>query len=151
MTPRKWRHPSAAKTESNDGRYFGVLRYFICSETDSCNHWFSGLLLTCILWVCVAIPLDGNYTDWGPWSPCTETCGKGEKYRMRNCSNPTPAFYGKTCSFVGEDREVQECKMKDCEGWWNTLLWLSSPHTPFFYSEMTHLRNYSFFFSIFLF
>ncbi|KAL9971012.1 hypothetical protein ACROYT_G023488 [Oculina patagonica] len=58
--------------------------------------------------------VQGNYTDWSEWSDCSTTCGNGEKYRTRNCTNPPPAFGGMDCSFIGMDRDVQGCQKRSC-------------------------------------
>ena len=60
--------------------------------------------------------LQGNYTEWSDWSDCSTTCGNGEKYRTRNCTNPPPAFGGMDCSFIGMDRDVQTCQQRACAG-----------------------------------
>lgn len=56
--------------------------------------------------------VDGNYTDWGPWSPCSETCENGTQIRSRNCSNPPPAFGGNDC--IGPANETRECTDGPC-------------------------------------
>lgn len=58
----------------------------------------------------------GNYTEWSDWSDCSTSCGSGEKFRTRNCTNPPPAFGGMDCSFVGMDRDVQKCEKRACAG-----------------------------------
>jgi len=60
--------------------------------------------------------VQGNYTEWSDWSDCSTTCGNGEKYRTRNCTNPPPAFGGMDCSFIGMDRDVQTCQKRACAG-----------------------------------
>lgn len=42
-------------------------------------------------------PRDGGWSAWSPWT-CSVTCGGGEGYRTRTCSNPRPNVFGKLCS-----------------------------------------------------
>ncbi|XP_068700145.1 uncharacterized protein [Montipora foliosa] len=65
--------------------------------------------------------VQGNYTEWSEWSDCSTSCGPGEKFRTRNCTNPPPAFGGMDCSFIGMDRDVQKCEKRPCaiDGNWN--------------------------------
>ena len=65
--------------------------------------------------------VQGNYTEWSAWSDCSTTCGRGEKFRTRNCTNPPPAFGGMDCSFIGMDRDVQKCEMTPCAGTYRGL------------------------------
>ncbi|XP_035685697.1 SCO-spondin-like [Branchiostoma floridae] len=55
----------------------------------------------------VPCPVDGEWSDWGPWSDCSVTCGSGTETRNRSCTNPAPAHGGADC--VGPDEEVQDC------------------------------------------
>ncbi|KAM4548643.1 hemicentin-1 isoform 1-T1 [Odontesthes bonariensis] len=68
-------------------------------------------------------PLAGNWGSWLQWSPCSETCGKGMKSRIRLCNNPPPAFDGPQCE--GTDTQSQVCKEKPCpvDGKWSS--WMS--------------------------
>lgn len=68
----------------------------------------------------------GNYTEWSDWSDCSTSCGSGEKFRTRNCTNPPPAFGGMDCSFVGMDRDVQKCEKRACAGEYCAVLLLMS-------------------------
>ncbi|XP_055603585.1 semaphorin-5A [Uranotaenia lowii] len=49
----------------------------------------------------------GGWTDWSPWSACSQTCGMAVKTRRRTCGNPKPAHGGRVC--VGPDRAEIYC------------------------------------------
>ncbi|XP_029988074.1 hemicentin-1 [Sphaeramia orbicularis] len=68
-------------------------------------------------------PVAGNWGSWLPWSPCSETCGKGMQSRIRLCNNPPPAFDGPHCE--GTDTQTQVCKERPCpvDGKWSS--WVS--------------------------
>ncbi|XP_038571296.1 hemicentin-1 isoform X1 [Micropterus salmoides] len=68
-------------------------------------------------------PVAGNWGSWQPWSPCSETCGKGMQSRIRLCNNPPPAFDGPQCE--GSDTQTQVCKETPCpvDGKWSS--WVS--------------------------
>ncbi|KAI1891477.1 hypothetical protein AGOR_G00144220 [Albula goreensis] len=68
-------------------------------------------------------PVAGNWGAWLPWSPCSETCGKGMQTRIRLCNNPPPSFDGPPCE--GADTQTQVCKEKHCpvDGKWSS--WVS--------------------------
>ncbi|KAI8490945.1 hypothetical protein Bbelb_313640 [Branchiostoma belcheri] len=55
----------------------------------------------------VSCPVDGGWSDWGPWSACVGTCGVGTETRDRTCTNPAPANGGADCD--GPDQETQAC------------------------------------------
>ncbi|XP_061197993.1 uncharacterized protein LOC133206079 [Saccostrea echinata] len=59
-----------------------------------------------------ACEVDGAWSKFGSWSPCTKTCGGGTHYRERSCNNPPPANGGKNC--VGAARETGTCNTKAC-------------------------------------
>ncbi|XP_078666385.1 semaphorin-5A-like isoform X2 [Branchiostoma floridae x Branchiostoma belcheri] len=56
---------------------------------------------------CVTAAVDGGWSDWGPWSGCSVTCGVGTETRNRTCTNPAPANGGADCD--GPDQETQAC------------------------------------------
>ncbi|CAK6971319.1 hemicentin-1 [Scomber scombrus] len=68
-------------------------------------------------------PVEGNWGSWLPWTPCSETCGKGMQSRIRLCNNPPPAFDGPQCE--GTDTQIQVCKERPCpvDGKWSS--WVS--------------------------
>ncbi|XP_078373577.1 properdin-like [Oculina patagonica] len=65
-------------------------------------------------------PVNGNWSSWSEWAPCSTTCGKGLKKRMRNCTNPAPANGGKSC--YGVAIETKSCSLKFCpvDGNWSS-------------------------------
>ncbi|XP_067662288.1 hemicentin-1-like isoform X1 [Haliotis asinina] len=71
-------------------------------------------------------PIDGNWGDWDPWSPCTTTCGEGQQTRERKCNNPRPQFGGLPCLGAGTDR--QACHTQACAvdgNWGQWMDWTS--------------------------
>lgn len=81
--------------------------------------------------------VNGGWTDWSPWSACSQTCGIAVKTRRRTCGNPKPAHGGRVC--VGQDRGEMYCShLPPCPvpkqsqidgGWgpWGTWSECSSP------------------------
>lgn len=57
-------------------------------------------------------PIDGKFTDWSSWTECSATCGEGQRYRKRCCSNPAPAHGGKHCeggSIISKPCQTAPC------------------------------------------
>ncbi|KAJ7370526.1 Hemicentin-1 [Desmophyllum pertusum] len=59
-------------------------------------------------------PVDGNWAQWGRWSPCSARCSGGTQRRYRYCSNPHPSSGGKECP--GDRVEIVRCNTKPCRG-----------------------------------
>ncbi|XP_028403037.1 uncharacterized protein LOC114525804 isoform X2 [Dendronephthya gigantea] len=57
-------------------------------------------------------PIDGGYSDWGPWMFCNKPCGTGTSDRKRSCTNPTPMYGGKNCT--GPSYEANNCNTFPC-------------------------------------
>ncbi|XP_026757308.2 uncharacterized protein LOC113516991, partial [Galleria mellonella] len=57
--------------------------------------------------------LDGGWSVWGSWSPCSQSCGAGKRSRIRSCTRPIPANGGTNC--VGPRIEVGSCHLAPCE------------------------------------
>ena len=57
-------------------------------------------------------PVDGSYTAWSAYGPCSVTCGKGTMTRTRSCTNPPPSNGGKQCE--GPANETSECDKDPC-------------------------------------
>lgn len=56
-------------------------------------------------------PRDGGWSSWSPWS-CSVTCGGGEGFRTRTCSNPRPNIYGRLCQ--GSPTATGKCNDFPC-------------------------------------
>ncbi|XP_033755763.1 cartilage matrix protein-like [Pecten maximus] len=56
--------------------------------------------------------VDGGWSKWGFWSPCTKTCAGGTHYQERTCSDPPPANGGKQCT--GPQRQTGTCNTHAC-------------------------------------
>ncbi|XP_022085075.1 A disintegrin and metalloproteinase with thrombospondin motifs 6-like [Acanthaster planci] len=52
-------------------------------------------------------PVDGGWSAWQPYGPCSVTCGTGQKMRTRTCTNPPPEHGGQTCT--GSSTEYLQC------------------------------------------
>lgn len=55
----------------------------------------------------IICPIDGGWSEWTKYTPCTANCGKGIVSRTRTCTNPAPKFGGALC--VGLEHEEKEC------------------------------------------
>ncbi|XP_057302419.1 uncharacterized protein LOC130636644 isoform X2 [Hydractinia symbiolongicarpus] len=61
-----------------------------------------------------ACVVNGAWSLWSEYSPCSVTCGYGTKVRMRTCSNPSPENNGADCT--GPRVEIEECDLGPCTG-----------------------------------
>eukprot|EP00112_Aurelia_sp_Birch-Aquarium-sp1_P004443 Seg1505.2 transcript_id=Seg1505.2/GoldUCD/mRNA.D3Y31 product=Hemicentin-1 protein_id=Seg1505.2/GoldUCD/D3Y31 len=59
-----------------------------------------------------ACPVNGRYSKWGSFEPCTKSCGGGMKTRERLCNNPAPAHGGENCA--GASSETVPCNTGAC-------------------------------------
>ncbi|XP_026677432.1 uncharacterized protein LOC113466322 [Diaphorina citri] len=57
-------------------------------------------------------PVDGGWSPWTGWSPCSTPCGKGHQTRQRSCSNPVPQYGGSAC--YGPIAETRTCFDTPC-------------------------------------
>ena len=58
--------------------------------------------------------VDGDWSDWGEWSVCPVTCGRGYKRRNRRCDSPAPAYGGAAC--IGSTYGNVGCNNQPCKG-----------------------------------
>ncbi|XP_038646008.1 semaphorin-5B isoform X1 [Scyliorhinus canicula] len=57
--------------------------------------------------------INGGWTPWLPWSPCSRECKTGFRTRRRTCTNPEPKNGGLLC--VGADVEYEDCNHLPCQ------------------------------------
>ena len=67
-------------------------------------------------------PINGGWSEWRSWGPCSFTCGGGFQIRSRACTSPEPKNGGLDCvTLSGEiDTEQQVCHDHSCSdtyGW----------------------------------
>ena len=60
------------------------------------------------------IAVNGGYSKWSEWTPCSVTCGNGAQYRERKCENPHPANGGTDCTMLGQPTESKACFAGHC-------------------------------------
>lgn len=58
--------------------------------------------------------VDGGWSEWQRWSPCSAKCDKGIRYRKRSCSQPEPEEPGNNCT--GEFLQTSFCYVVPCKG-----------------------------------
>ncbi|CAF3129881.1 unnamed protein product [Rotaria sp. Silwood2] len=52
--------------------------------------------------------INGNWSEWSSWSPCTRTCGSAIQKSQRYCNNPKPENGGQYCS--GQSTRIRSCE-----------------------------------------
>ena len=60
--------------------------------------------------------VNGGYSEWGPWSQCSVSCGSGQRTMTRDCNNPVPKDGGKNCEEqgFGEAKKTEACNEQPC-------------------------------------
>lgn len=49
-----------------------------------------------------------KWKEWGPWSQCSQTCGKGTRSRWRHCVS-------NTCPKGEKQAQIEECFITPCD------------------------------------
>ena len=62
------------------------------------------------------VPVDGSWGSWKGWSKCSQSCGGGTMYRVRNCDSPHTARGGEYCK--GKPIEVKPCENQCKLNWY---------------------------------
>ena len=57
-------------------------------------------------------PINGVWSSWSEFSPCSVTCGGGTRSRKRECNNPPAVDTGTDCP--GDSCEVAICNTQPC-------------------------------------
>uniref|UniRef100_A0A3P9I8F9 Adhesion G protein-coupled receptor B2 n=1 Tax=Oryzias latipes TaxID=8090 RepID=A0A3P9I8F9_ORYLA len=65
----------------------------------------------CNIAVC---PVEGQWSEWGPWSRCSVTCNPGVQQRQRRCSASVHGW----AECKGPHQESRECANPSCSGNW---------------------------------
>ncbi|CAM4935066.1 unnamed protein product [Rotaria socialis] len=52
--------------------------------------------------------INGSWSEWSLWSPCTRTCGSAIQKSQRFCDNPKPENGGQYCS--GQSTRIRSCE-----------------------------------------
>eukprot|EP00111_Clytia_hemisphaerica_P000837 TCONS_00002465-protein len=60
-----------------------------------------------------ACVVNGAWSHWSEFSPCSVTCSYGTRVRLRTCTEPVPANNGADCT--GPRVEDEECYMGPCK------------------------------------
>jgi len=59
--------------------------------------------------------VDGHWSSWSEWTPCSADCGEGLETRSRTCTDPYPQHGGRPCQ--GLELESMPCiKRTNCPG-----------------------------------
>lgn len=58
--------------------------------------------------------VDGAWSSWASYGPCSVTCEGGIRNRERLCDDPAPAWGGAECP--GESSETGTCNHNNCDG-----------------------------------
>ncbi|XP_054466068.1 hemicentin-1 [Anoplopoma fimbria] len=64
--------------------------------------------------ITLKVQINGGYSNWEEWGPCSSTCGQGFQERIRLCNNPEPANGGRSCS--GPSIDSRKCQAGLCPG-----------------------------------
>uniref|UniRef100_A0A3B4GXU6 Adhesion G protein-coupled receptor B2 n=1 Tax=Pundamilia nyererei TaxID=303518 RepID=A0A3B4GXU6_9CICH len=91
------------RTRSCVSSPYGTLCSGALRETRMCNNTAS-------------CPVEGQWSDWGPWSKCSVTCDTGTEQRQRRCS---PSVHG-WAECKGPHQESRECTNPSCSGNWGS-------------------------------
>ncbi|KAI8517213.1 Retinal rod rhodopsin-sensitive cGMP 3',5'-cyclic phosphodiesterase subunit delta [Branchiostoma belcheri] len=73
----------------------------------------------CFPYPCYATPpVDGMWSAWSEYSPCTVTCGGGAMQRTRECADPAPVHGGRPCEGdregLGMEVQYLACNLAAC-------------------------------------
>ncbi|XP_056132043.1 hemicentin-1 [Lampris incognitus] len=64
--------------------------------------------------ITLKVQVNGGYSNWEEWGPCSSTCGQGFQERIRLCNNPEPVNGGRLCD--GPSIDSRKCQTGLCPG-----------------------------------
>ncbi|XP_048578078.1 uncharacterized protein LOC5504431 [Nematostella vectensis] len=87
------------------------------------------------------ILVNGGWSAWSNWTPCSVKCEGGTQSRDRNCTHPSPLNGGDNC--VGEGKETRACNDFRCQGHETSeILGRSDGFLQVLYSYLRSVENY---------
>ena len=78
------------------------------------SHSTHDIILRIVKLMFFFIQVNGAWSRWSEFSPCSVTCSYGTRVRLRTCTEPVPANNGADCT--GPRVEDEECYMGPCKG-----------------------------------
>ncbi|KAH3808433.1 A disintegrin and metalloproteinase with thrombospondin motifs 4-like [Dreissena polymorpha] len=88
-----------------------------CGDEMVCSTQLVNGVPQCIAWSNTGLDLSlfevvlGGWSDWGPTTSCSRTCGTGISYRARSCNNPKPQ---NSAWCEGEEYDPVLCNIQPC-------------------------------------
>ncbi len=64
--------------------------------------------------------VDGGWSEWSEWTPCSKSCDGGTTVRNRSCDSPLPGNGGRQC--IGAPVQEKVCNTGRCPGEFPYLL-----------------------------
>ncbi|ELT92509.1 hypothetical protein CAPTEDRAFT_116269, partial [Capitella teleta] len=86
-------------------------------------------------------PIDGYWSSWQPWTPCSATCGDGVRRRIRSCIGPL--YGGRKCN--EDDHESLLCFEENCEHMIAYIIMLTIEYNIAMYYNYANVYVYVFF------
>ena len=89
--------------------------------------------------------VDGGFSTWGDFSPCSGSCGGGLQTRSRQCDNPKPLYGGLDCARLGPANETRACNTFYCPSKSQYTQWLLLSrciHCTQVDEKFTNIRNW---------
>lgn len=88
---------------SNAGKTYPTQLRNICFCRNFACKWYGNTGLQCT----AVNEMQAEWSEWSEWSTCSASCGRGQRYQVRECSEE-----GK-CS--GKPTKTEACQIKPCE------------------------------------
>ncbi|XP_065179031.1 A disintegrin and metalloproteinase with thrombospondin motifs adt-2-like [Sycon ciliatum] len=95
------------------------VRSRLCPLPGECSPGAATYSVQCNTRTCGPGPVDGGWSVWSGYSPCSATCGFGSHMRTRSCNQPSPANGGRSCRPDGLAVETNSirCQRPSCSQW----------------------------------